>query len=74
MPHEKVDLEYDYACKKVKEVESSLTKHLKNQQKLLGDASVRIFSQTVWSLNFSSLLLCLFIFNNNNQVLLFNNL
>ena len=52
MPHEKVDLEYDYACKKVKEVESSLTKHLKDQQKLRGDASVRIFSQTVWSLNF----------------------
>ena len=39
-------------CNKVKEVESSLTKHLKDQQKLLGDASVRIFSQTVWSMNF----------------------
>nr|XP_023894914.1 DNA mismatch repair protein MSH6 [Quercus suber] len=40
IPHEGVDLEYDSACKKVKEVESSLTKHLKNQQKLLGDASI----------------------------------
>ena len=52
MPHGKVDLDYDSACKKVKEVEPSLTKHLKDQQKLRGDASVRIFSQTVWSLNF----------------------
>lgn len=41
IPHEGVDMEYDTACKKVKEIESSLTKYLKEQQKLLGDASVR---------------------------------
>ncbi|GLT71905.1 hypothetical protein SLA2020_438890 [Shorea laevis] len=40
IPHEGVDAEYDSACKKVKEVEFSLTKHLKEQRKLLGDASI----------------------------------
>uniref|UniRef100_A0A2N9H285 DNA mismatch repair protein n=1 Tax=Fagus sylvatica TaxID=28930 RepID=A0A2N9H285_FAGSY len=40
IPHEGVDVEYDSACKKVKEVESSLTEHLKDQKKLLGDASI----------------------------------
>jgi len=34
-------VEYDPACEKVKEVESSLARHLKEQQKLLGDKSVR---------------------------------
>ncbi|XP_062143527.1 DNA mismatch repair protein MSH6 [Alnus glutinosa] len=40
IPHEGVDAEYDSSCKKVKEVEFSLTKHLKEQRKLLGDASI----------------------------------
>ncbi|XWS76639.1 hypothetical protein CRYUN_Cryun01aG0194500 [Craigia yunnanensis] len=40
IPHEGVDLEYDSACEKVKEIESSLTKHLKEQRKLLGDSSI----------------------------------
>ena len=38
--------------KKLRRLSLSLTKHLKDQQKLRGDASVRIFSQTVWSLDF----------------------
>ena len=41
IPHEGVDKEYDSACKTVKEIELRLKKHLKEQQKLLGDASVR---------------------------------
>lgn len=41
IPHEGGDVEYDKACKKFKEIESSLTKHLKEQRKLLGDTSVR---------------------------------
>ncbi|CAK7348409.1 unnamed protein product [Dovyalis caffra] len=40
IPHEGVDIEYDSACEKVKEVESSLTRHLKEQRKLLGDTSI----------------------------------
>lgn len=40
IPHEGVDVEYDSACKKVREIESSLTKHLKEQRKLLGETSV----------------------------------
>ncbi|KAJ4956317.1 hypothetical protein NE237_013100 [Protea cynaroides] len=40
IPHEGVDIEYDYACKKIKEVESSLVKHLKEQRKVLRDASI----------------------------------
>lgn len=40
IPHEGVDKEYDSACKTVKEIELRLKKHLKEQQKLLGDASV----------------------------------
>eukprot|EP00258_Populus_trichocarpa_P024994 XP_024441013.1 DNA mismatch repair protein MSH6 [Populus trichocarpa] len=39
IPHEGVDVEYDSGCEKVKEVESSLARHLKEQQKLLGDTS-----------------------------------
>lgn len=44
IPHEGADEEYDCACKTVEEFESSLKKHLKEQRKLLGDASVRITS------------------------------
>ncbi|WJX79846.1 DNA mismatch repair protein msh6 [Trifolium repens] len=40
VPHEGVDIEYDSACKAVKEIESSLLKHLKEQRKLLGCASI----------------------------------
>ncbi|KAJ6972861.1 DNA mismatch repair protein MSH6 [Populus alba] len=40
IPHDGVDVEYDSACEKVKEVESSLARHLKEQQKLLGDKSI----------------------------------
>ncbi|KAG8663592.1 hypothetical protein MANES_01G227200v8 [Manihot esculenta] len=40
IPHEGVDVEYDSACKKVREIESSLTKHLKEQRKLLGETSI----------------------------------
>lgn len=43
IPHGGVDMDYDSACKKVKEIEASLTKHLKEQRKLLGDTSVRTF-------------------------------
>lgn len=41
MPHEGADPDYDSACKMVQEIESDLKKHLKEQQKLLGDPSVR---------------------------------
>ena len=41
IPRESVDVEYDSACKKIKEIQSNLTKHLKEQRKLLGDTSVR---------------------------------
>ncbi|XP_047334362.1 DNA mismatch repair protein MSH6-like [Impatiens glandulifera] len=40
IPNEGVDAEYDSACAAVVEVESSLRKHLKEQRKLLGDASI----------------------------------
>ncbi|CAN8308725.1 unnamed protein product [Cochlearia groenlandica] len=40
VPHEGADEEYDSTCETVKEFESSLTKHLKEQRKLLGDASI----------------------------------
>ncbi|XVF22105.1 hypothetical protein REPUB_Repub12eG0145200 [Reevesia pubescens] len=40
IPHEGVDLEYDSECERVKEIELILTKHLKEQRKLLGDSSV----------------------------------
>ncbi|KAJ6680085.1 DNA MISMATCH REPAIR PROTEIN MUTS FAMILY MEMBER [Salix purpurea] len=39
-PGKGVDVEYDSACEKVKEVESSLARHLKEQRKLLGDTSI----------------------------------
>lgn len=60
IPHEAVDMEYDSACKKIKEAESSLTKHLKEQRKLLGDASVRTFLCTLAFSKFSFCLLCLY--------------
>ncbi|XP_018475958.1 DNA mismatch repair protein MSH6 [Raphanus sativus] len=41
VPHEGADEEYDLTCKTVKELEFSLTKHLKEQRKLLGDASIK---------------------------------
>ncbi|KAL3517379.1 hypothetical protein ACH5RR_019968 [Cinchona calisaya] len=40
IPRERVDSEYDDACKNVQEVESNLMKHLKEQRKLLGDTSI----------------------------------
>ncbi|XP_038987619.1 DNA mismatch repair protein MSH6 isoform X2 [Phoenix dactylifera] len=40
IPHEGGDVEYDLACKRVKEIESALTRYLKEQRKLLGDASI----------------------------------
>lgn len=45
VPAEGVDTEYDAACKSVSDIESNLKKHLKEQRKLLGDASVRICIQ-----------------------------
>lgn len=46
IPHEGVDKEYDSACKTVKEIELRFKKHLKEQQKLLGDSSVRTCLKT----------------------------
>lgn len=40
IPREGVDMEFDSACEKIKEIQSSLTKHLKEQRKLLGDTSI----------------------------------
>lgn len=40
IPHEGVDTEYDSACKAVKDIESSLLKHLKEQRKILGGTSI----------------------------------
>ncbi|KAF5741530.1 DNA mismatch repair protein MSH6 [Tripterygium wilfordii] len=40
IPHEGVDIEYDSACRKVREIEFSLTENLKQQRELLGDSSV----------------------------------
>ncbi|KGN45011.1 DNA mismatch repair protein MSH6 [Cucumis sativus] len=40
IPREGVDVEYDSACEKIREIQSSLTKHLKEQRKLLGDTSI----------------------------------
>ena len=42
IPREGVDAEYDAACKTISDIESNLKKNLKEQRKLLGDASVRI--------------------------------
>lgn len=40
IPHEGCDVEYDAACYAIREIESSLSKHLKEQRKVLGDLSV----------------------------------
>ncbi|BAT86257.1 DNA mismatch repair protein [Vigna angularis] len=40
IPREGVDTEYASACKTVKEIESTLLKHLKKQRELLGDTSI----------------------------------
>ncbi|KAF8006661.1 hypothetical protein BT93_K0846 [Corymbia citriodora subsp. variegata] len=40
IPREGVDMEYDSACNKMKEIESNLMKHLKEQRKLLGETSI----------------------------------
>lgn len=61
IPAEGVDSEYDAACKSVSDIESNLKKHLKEQRKLLGDASVRIcvqrakFYAIICDLNFCDL-------------------
>jgi len=47
IPHEGVDTEYASACKAVKEIESSLLKHIKEQRELLGDTSVRTVPETI---------------------------
>ena len=49
IPREGVDVEYDSACEKIKEIQSSLTKHLKEQRKLLADTSVRNFLESFLS-------------------------
>lgn len=53
IPHGGVDIDYDSACKKIKEIESSLNKHLKEQRKLLGDSSVRTCLEALLVLNLS---------------------
>lgn len=40
IPREGADVEYDAACQKLNAIESDLRKHLKEQHKLLGDASI----------------------------------
>ncbi|KAH6813900.1 MUTS-like protein 6 [Perilla frutescens var. frutescens] len=40
IPREGADVDYDAACQVVKDIESSLRKHLKEQQKLLGEPSI----------------------------------
>ncbi|OAY70755.1 DNA mismatch repair protein MSH6, partial [Ananas comosus] len=40
IPHEGCDVEYDAACYAIREIESSLSKHLKEQRKVLGDLSI----------------------------------
>lgn len=49
IPREGVDMEFDSACEKIKEIQSSLTKHLKEQRKLLGDTSVRNLLESLLS-------------------------
>lgn len=44
IPHRGVDVDYDSACTAVTEVEASLREHLKEQRKLLGDASINYVS------------------------------
>ncbi|KAK9093562.1 hypothetical protein Syun_028473 [Stephania yunnanensis] len=40
IPREGADADYDSACKTLREVESSLEKHLKEQRKVLGESSI----------------------------------
>ncbi|KAL2556591.1 DNA mismatch repair protein MSH6 [Forsythia ovata] len=40
IPLEGVDVEYDASCQIIRDIESNLKKHLKEQRKLLGDASI----------------------------------
>ncbi|CAN0888815.1 DNA mismatch repair protein MSH6 [Linum grandiflorum] len=40
IPHEGVDMVYDSACKNVQDIESGLKKELKEQRKIIGDASI----------------------------------
>ncbi|CAA0824896.1 DNA mismatch repair protein MSH6 [Striga hermonthica] len=40
IPREGADVEYDAACQMVRHIESNLQKHLKEQRKVLGDASI----------------------------------
>ncbi|CAI0425114.1 unnamed protein product [Linum tenue] len=58
IPHEGADMDYDCACKKVKDIESSLKKELKEQRKVLGDASVRTLQgfYRYWTPNIKKLL------------------
>ncbi|XP_026446226.1 DNA mismatch repair protein MSH6-like [Papaver somniferum] len=41
IPHVGADSEYDSACEVVKEIESKLERHLKEQQKVIRDASIK---------------------------------
>ncbi|KAL5983573.1 DNA mismatch repair protein msh6 [Asimina triloba] len=41
VPHEGVDEEYDSACDAVKDIKLGLSKHLKDQHKILGDKSIK---------------------------------
>ncbi|URE02376.1 DNA mismatch repair protein [Musa troglodytarum] len=40
IPHEGGDVDYDAACKKLKEIESNLMKYLREQRKVLGNSEV----------------------------------
>ncbi|XP_020269979.1 DNA mismatch repair protein MSH6 isoform X2 [Asparagus officinalis] len=40
IPHEGGDIEYDTACKTLRDIESSLKSYLKEQRRILGDSSV----------------------------------
>ena len=41
IPHEGCDVEFDTACNTLNDIESSLKRYLKEQRKVLGDASVK---------------------------------
>lgn len=53
IPHVGVDIEYDAACLAISNLESNLTKYLKEQQKALGEPSVML-SFIVASFDFCS--------------------
>ncbi|EPS69161.1 hypothetical protein M569_05605, partial [Genlisea aurea] len=40
IPREGVDVEYDASCQRLKDINSDLAKHLKEQRKILGDSSI----------------------------------